>query len=70
MLKGLKTKFLFILQLCFTIKECKIDLSNDMSFNLSDQYACAPFKHVICTIVNRQMEMLVCFCFDCGLTSR
>ena len=28
--KGLKSKFSLIPQLCFTIKECNIDLSNDI----------------------------------------
>ena len=55
---GLNSK---LLQLCFTMEDCKIDLINDICFNLFDQYACATFKRANCKIVNRQTEMLQCF---------
>ena len=63
MSKGFKSKFLSISQLRLTIKECKIDLSNDIRFNLSDQYDRATFKRANCTNVNSQMERFQCFSY-------
>ena len=39
-LKGMKSKFLLILRLYITIKECITDAGNESLFDLSDQYAC------------------------------
>ena len=48
--EGLASMFLLIPQLFFfTIKECKLDSSNNGLFDLSGQYACARFKHVKCS---------------------
>ena len=47
----------------FYYNECKIESSYDISFDLSDQNACAPFKRANCTIVNKQMEMFQCFSY-------
>ena len=33
----------------FTTKECKKDFSNDIDFDLSDQYACSLFKTAKCS---------------------
>ena len=44
-------------------------LNRKILFDLSDQYACAPFKRANCTIENRQMEMLQCFSYKSMLPS-
>ena len=67
--EGLKNQFLLILQLYFIIKECNIDLSNDIRSDLPDQYAFAPFKRANLTIGNRLMAMLHCFSYKSMLTS-
>ena len=49
-LNGLKVRyFINSTLLYFTIKECEIDLSNNILFDQSDQDACRRFKRAKCS---------------------